>query len=663
MEQTRWNESNTDTMFYAGNQSYVNGVYNNNTTSSTYKYYFNICQQPVNLVSGYQRQHRKSVVVMPTEGSDPPTTDQYSRLLVDSFNRRGLHEQVSKACELSAVSGMVLVQPYLDFMHDDPAQGQLSLKIWEYNAFLVDPYFRSPDMSDANYFMCQEYITKNEAESKFGDKIDLIRGMSASPQRYGTFYFLPENANMSRSDMLILTYAWYKKREKVDKLYSRSMKQFFEISKLAEVDNILANIPDLEAVKIDTDVWKVAVVLNDQLMFVGKNPLGCDSMSPAIPFFWNYEPHNNNPSLRVRSLIRTMRDPQFLFNHKVIQNNDIAAATINSGWMRKIGAVANEDNLKKASQGYDIVINDGYMLEDCQKIQPTIVPQSDIELATQMQDLTFQTSGINLENWAAQEDSQASTLTTMLRMAANLMVFQKYFDQWDYSLKLVGELSLNIMLNNWNVHKVGLILGEQPTEYFYSKIFAKYKIVVEEGLLTPTQKNFQAQQMLDINQQFGREVFPPSMIIKDMNLQGKAEMMEFLEKQEQQTASMQEEVQNTQHAFEHAKLQEMMSKSANNLASAKERYGRYESNVGLLEERISEISKNRSLSSKAKAEAVMIMLDAAAKYGELETAFKTQKVEDMDYHQMQVEDTEKNNAYKDSNANEFMNKLMNPQVA
>ena len=46
-------------------------------------------------------------------------------------------------------------------------------------------------------------------------------------------------------------------------------------------------------------------------------------------------------------LVRTMRDPQFLFNYKIITNNDIAAATINAGWKSKVGAVANEDNLKK----------------------------------------------------------------------------------------------------------------------------------------------------------------------------------------------------------------------------------------------------------------------------------------------------------------------------
>ena len=110
----------------------------------------------------------------------------------------------------------------------------------------------------------------------------------------------------------------------------------------------------------------------------------------------------------------------------------------------------------------------------------------------------------------------------MIKQAANLMVFQKYFDQWDFSLKLLGERLLQIALNNWNAPKVALYIGEEPTPHFYSKIFAKYQVIVEEGLLTPTQKNFQAQQMMEINERFGREVIPPSMIIRDMNITGQS---------------------------------------------------------------------------------------------------------------------------------------------
>jgi hypothetical protein len=611
------------------------------------------------MVTGYQRQHRKNFNYVACEGADPQTVDQYTKIITHEANAEGIHEQYSKGCELAAVAGMALLQPYLFFGGSDPAQGQLRVKIWEYNSYLIDPYFRDPSMSDAQFVWCQEYITKHEAEERFPDRVKEIRPMSGTPQRYGNFYFLPENYNMSRNDLMVLSYVWYKWKRKKERLYSKKLNMFFDFAGGNDnADQILLNIPDLEKVTVTVPTWKLATVLNDQLMFQGDNPLGFDDC-PFIPVFWNYEPHNNYPELRVRSLTRTMRSSQFLFNHKVITNNDIAAATINAGWKRKIGAVANEDNLKKAGQGWDVIINEGYELSDCEKIIPSAIPESDLALASQMQELIFSTSGINMENWSGQQDKQISSLTMMLKQAANLMIFQKYFDQWDFALKLLGERLLQIVLNNWNAEKIHLVIGEEPSPLFFSKIFSRFQVLVEESDLTPTQQNLQAQQMMDMNQAFGREVFPPSMIIPKLNITGKGEIIPYLQQQEQQAGQVQQEQMAVEHAFENAKLQELYTKAANNIASAKERYGRFESNIGLLEERISEISKNRALSTKSKMEALEKMMDVIAKYGEVETALKANNIQSFDYFQKDIEDQEKNQAYKEAEAQEFMSKIMN----
>ena len=608
------------------------------------------------MVTGYERQHRKNFNYIPTEGADPQTTDEYTQLITHVSNAGAIHEQKSKAKELAAIAGMCLVQPYLDFSSDDQAQGVIKTKIWEYNAFLVDPYFRSPDMSDAQFVWCQEYISKKEAEDRFPDKLEAIAPMAGTPQRYGSFYFLPENYNMARNDLMVLSYVWYKWKRKKQRLYSRTRNQFFDYAQGADIDSILYNIPDLEQVNVEVPCWKLATILNDQLMFQGDNPLG--DFMPFVPYYWNYEPHINYYDLRVRSLVRTMRDPQFLFNYKVITNNDITAATINAGWKRKVGAVANEDNLKKSGQGWDVIVNQGYEMTDVEKIQPSGVPESDMALAQQMADLIYNTSGINMENWSGQEDKQISSLTVLLKQAANLMVFQKYFDQWDYSDKLLGDKLLQIALNNWNAEKVSLYLGKEPSPHFYSKVFAKYQCIVEESDLTPTQQNLQAQQMMDMNQAFGREVFPPSMIIPKLNITGKGEIIPFLQQQEEKASAVESEAQNIQHAFEEAKLKEMISKAANNIASAKERYGRFESNIGLLEERMAEVSKNRSLSTKAKMEALEKMVDVIAKFGEVETMLKMHDIETLDYKQQAMEEADKERAHRDAEADEFIANIM-----
>jgi hypothetical protein len=636
----------------------VNRYFNFSPSTSYQQYYFNLIQQPVNIVTGYERQHRKNFSYVPSEGADALTTDQYTRLITHVANAGSIHEQKSKAKELATVSGMVLMQPYLDYSGNDQAQGELKVKIWEYNAFLVDPYFRNPDMSDAQFVWCQEYISKKEAEDRFSDKLDLIRPMSGTPQRYGSFYFLPENYNMARNDLMVLSYVWYKWKRKKKRLYSRSRNQFFDFAGGdAQLESILYNIPDMEEVTVEVPCWKLATVLNDQMMYQGNNPLGFDT-SPFIPYYWNYEPHINYYDLRVRSLVRTMRDPQFLFNYKVITNNDIAQATINAGWKRKQGAVANEDNLKKAGQGWDVVINQGYEMTDVEKIVPSAVPESDLALAQQMSDLIYQTSGIQLENWSGQSDKQISALTALIKQAANLMVFQKYFDQWDYSDKLLGDKLLQIVLNNWNAQKVALYIGEEPSPHFHSKVFAKYQTIVEESDLTPTQQNLQAQQMMEMNERFQREVFPPSMIIPKLNITGKSEIIQFLQGQEKQAQELQNEQTAVQHAFEDAKLKELYSKATANLATARERQGRAEADIGLFEERLSEITRNRALATKDKMEALEKLIDVIAKYGEIEAALKMNEIESFDYRQEGKENTEKADAKRTALANDFRNSII-----
>lgn len=610
------------------------------------------------MVTGYQRQHRKSINYIPTEGADSQTTDQYTRLITHVSNANGISEQFSKACELAAVSGMVLLQPYLDYASDDPAQGNLKLKIWEYNSFLVDPYFRNPDMSDAQFVWTQEYISKKEAEDRFPDKLQNIAPMAGTPQRYGSFYFLPENYNMARNDLMVLSYVWYKWKRKKKRLYSRSRNQFFDFSEnQVDLDAVLYNIPDMEVVEVDAPCWKLAVVLNDQLMFQGDNPLGFDTC-PFVPVFWNYEPHINYYDLRVRSLVKTMRDPQFLMNRRIIINHDISEATINAGWKRKSGAVANEDNLKKSGQGWDVIINEGYELSDVEKIIPSAVPDSDLALADQLKSLIFGTSGVDLENWSAQNDKNASSLTTLLKQGANLMVLQKYFDQWDYSLKQLGDTLLKIVLNNWNAPKVSLIIGEEPTPHFYSHIFAKYQVVVEEGLNTATQKNMQAQQLLDINQIFGREVFPPSFVVKDMNLSGRAEAVQFLKQQEEMASAQQQHSQNVAQVFEEAKVKELYSKAAMNIANAKERMGRVDSNIGLFEERLSMINRNDAMSLKDKTDALAKLIEVTTKFGELEAHLKMNELKTLENEDTNKEEQAKVDVRRQSLANDFTTQII-----
>jgi hypothetical protein len=352
-----------------------------------------------------------------------------------------------------------------------------------------------------------------------------------------------------------------------------------------------------------------------------------------------------------------MRDPQFLMNRKIIIANDIEEATINAGWKRKVGAVANEDNLKKSGQGWDVIVNEGYEMTDVEKILPSSVPASTMQLADQLSNLIFSTSGVNLESWSGDDMKQMSGLTLLIKQAANLMVLQKFFDQWDSSLKTLGERLLQIVQNNWDASKVQIYLGEDPSPYFYSHIFSRCQVVVEEGLNTATQKHQEFIQWMELNQALGG-IIPPSEIAKRAVIQGKNELVELLAQQEQNQAAQAQHTEMVAQNLEDAKIKELYSRAVSNISAAKERQARADSNLGLFEERLSEITRNRSASTKDKVDALEKLVSIIRQYGEVETMLQASNLQSIDQSQISQEDAEKEDAKRTSASNEFVAQMM-----
>jgi hypothetical protein len=141
-------------------------------------------------------------------------------------------------------------------------------------------------------------------------------------------------------------------------------------------------------------------------------------------------------------------------------------------------------------------------------------------------------------------------------------------------------------------------------------------------------------------------------------MSGKTEAIQFLQQQEQQIAAQQQELTSIQHAFEEAKLKELMSKAANNIAMARERHGRSESNLGLYEERLSMIERNRAMSLKDKQAALSSLLENVSKFGEIETQLKQNELESLNAEQIFQEELEKRDVENRTEANKFVQQLM-----
>src|SRR5438445_562225 len=639
LEQARWNQGNIDTLFYAGEQRFINSYFNFYPQYNAQTFAFNLIQQPVNMITGYQRQHRKSINFIPLENSKQEYSDDLTKVVTYANNYRGILEKLSTGYEQSTISGLVLAQPYLDFT-DDPINGTLDLKIWSYNSFMIDPYFREPDMSDANFIWCQQYLSKQEAINYFPEKADLIRTMSGFGNRYGKFYFLPENYNLARNDLLVMSHIWYKSKRKKKMLYNRNDGIAYEyLEDQQHLNELIEKTGFFEVIEVTVPTWKLAVVINESMMYLNYNPLGFDECH-LVPLYWNYDPHVAQYYLRVRSLVRSMRDSQFLLNRRIILNHDISESSLNSGFYRIENAIVNEEELRYSGQGKDIIIKEGNQIQEAiQKIIPNAVPPSDMQLADQLADFIFRTSGVNQELLGMASDSDTG-IEVMLRQGAGLVTLQKYFDQWDTALKLIGKLEQKIIQNNWSPAKIGRILGKEPNPEFLTKTFSKYDVMVAEGLNTTIQQQQEFIQIRQLNEMVGG-IIPAKFIISKATIQGKNEIIEAIEQQQQEQAEMQRQQMLIEQSKLEAELQEIHARSVGYLATARERHGRAESNIGLFEERISEITRNRALALKDKVEALQKLLELYQSHGEFEANQKIAELQGLGLLQEETEAEEK----------------------
>jgi hypothetical protein len=638
VEEVRWNESNIDVRFWAGDQDYIYQYFTFAPNTSFKNFFFNIIRQPVNMITGYQRQHRKGISVVPCEFASQHTADQFNKLLNFSNTKRHVLEKFSDACEQAIVSGFVLVQPFLDFT-EDPVNGVLDLKVWEYNSFMMDPYTRDHQgLSDCNFIWIQKFLSKKEAMAQFPEHAELIGSMGGYSNREGQFYFLPENYNIARNDLLVLSYYWYRSTKRKKKLYNKETGETTDWNDSQEnIKEYLKVFPELEEIEVDVPTWNVAVILNQSVLYVGPNPLGFDEC-PFVGVAWDYDGYIAQYNLRVRSLVRYLRDAQFLFNRRIILNHDISESSINSGWLYKENSIVNEENIKYAGQGKDLVVKEGYELSDIQKIIPNAVPPSDLQLADQLLSLVNPLAGVNPELMGMAQDTKAG-ITEMLRQGAGLVALQKYFDQWDRSLKIIGMLEVKIIQNKWTPFKVSRIIKEDPSPEFYSKNFSQYDVLPEESLNTTTQRQNQFAQLLQLRE-MGIPV-PTSFLLKNSTIQGKDELIEAIEKEEQARSEMENQRAQIEMAALEAQLQNTHASAAEKLAMARERVGRTKSNLGLFEERLSELTQNRARATKDKISAVKEFLDTIRLYGEVQTMQGVQQVDQIEQHDESNERVEK----------------------
>lgn len=581
----QWDEQEKRQLFQEGRNQFV----------------FNRCRRNVNMITGYQRKHRLSSVVVPTEDSDQKTADQLSKLLLYAMNYGDGYQMISDCFGGALKTGWNLCSVWVDY-REDPVNGDIKFNREPYNSFIVDPYFTKLDFSDCGYILRRKYLNRDHVASLLpGQERDVYRLYNVGWERDDKFTWLPYQRNPGGQELMAYSEMFEQKWREVPTLVDMETGEMLEFDVDKEIiGEFIATYPQLKVIKRPQRYIKKHIILNNELMRTEINPNDLD-VYPFVPFMAIFEPESDQWGLKVQSIIRCMIDPQREANRRRSQMIDILDSQINSGWIANENSVINPRSLFQSSQGKVIWRREDAPPGSIEKIPPAQIPPSMFQLQELFDRDMMEIAGVNDAAFGQTENAGESGVLMMLRQGAAIVNLQELFDNLRHSQKALSTIVLKL-IQRWSPTKVKRIINEEPTPQFYDKSFTKYDVSVREGVLTDTQQQMYFRQLVELRQ-LGAPV-TGEMLAKAAPIQGKSEYIEQLSQMEKAQAQQAQAQQQIQQQVLDSQRQMAQAKAISDIALSKERFTRSIANLGLEDERSARAVENRADSALQRAKAI-----------------------------------------------------------
>lgn len=589
-----WTEGMLDTRLESGDTSLQAEINSSMPNNNRGQWYFNRVRPLCNMVSGYQRRNRKSTIVAPLENADQMTADQLTKVLMLIYKKENVYESISEAFHQGAcITGLNMLHVYLDFQ-SDTVNGEVKVENLPFNCFFIDPYFRKLDLSDCNFVWRRTYLTHSAAAALFpAEHYEEIMNLPGNPTgtgRDGRFQYMPESYGQTQQNRLAYDEYYYRAFRKQTLLVDKETGEKIDVSFKSQLDieRFVDENPQVTLITQNIPTVRLCILIQDRVFYDGPQPIaGLDSYPfvPVVGFYNAMMPYFYN---RIQGICRSLRDPQLLYNRKIILAADLEESILNSGWIFKENAVIDVKHLFQTGQGRIIPLKAEAQMTDIQAIQPPQIPPSHFQQIDLFSKELNMVSGINEELMGSAIDDKAGILSA-LRQGAGLTTLQPLFDRLDFSQNLLGNLILRIVKGNYSPGKVrNMLEGQEPTPYFYDKSFGEYHCMVEAGFNTESQKQLQFAQLMQL-QELGIQL-PPKTIIEAATLQNKDQLLKDIEEMQQAQQQQQQAMQESQLQVQQAQIQLSQARAV--------------ADQGLGMERVSRINENQALAQERRAKAI-----------------------------------------------------------
>jgi len=647
--------ANIDSRFEACDPTVAYDVYNvpfNRRSIFT----FPKIRRNVNLTKGFQIQNRKSVICIPKENSDDVTASQLNEILLWLFEREDIGGTVSDSFGGALIAGLSLMQISLDY-NEDPVSGDIKVEYCPYNSFFIDPFWKKHDLSDCNYIWKRSLLTPFECSMLLPDSEDEIMELKTSGSSYdGKFPYLPECNGLPDEKLLTYDEFYYKSFRKATFLIdSRNNETSEYIYSDKILESFLKEHPELIVHEKNVATVKLAIVVQGKVFYNGENPLGIDNF-PFVPVTAYFNPSLQTMSQRFQSIVRGLRDSQYLFNRMRNLQLEMQESVGTTGLIYKEGALVDEAQAHQTGQGLSIKLDAEASMTDVQQIAPIQIPPSTFELSKMLSDDIMEGGGFNDSNFG-ETAGDSSGYQTMVKMTAGKVALEELFDKLDKSQRILGRLLIKIIQKNFSTGKVNTIIEDEPSKEFYDERFGKYDIAIEDGFNTSTQRQMQFAQLLKLREA-GVPV-PEASLIRASNVQNKEDLIKDIEEQKQQAAEMAQKQQEAAIKELDMRSELAHSHALSYRASGLERVSRISENMTIADVHKSEAAENRT-------DAALNMIKAAKEIQgidlnqleQLISMANTVKESEAQKSEIMADQTEEAEVYK---ATALKNDLINPQ--
>jgi len=484
---TYYAEAYKDLSYYLGNQWSLEELsYLNNQRRSSFTY--NKIRRLINLVQGYQRKNRLATVISPIEDSSELTAEIQSDVMQYIMQSCGGYETISEGFKGALTTGLSFVSPWVDY-RSDPISGDIRFHHDSWNAVIMDPFLTKKDLSDCSFISRRKFLSRTEVISLHPDKEDVISRLPWG-SRDDKFTYMPYARQWGMQKLLNYTEYWKTRWETKDVLVDMETGETREWNGDRKRLKLFRELyPQLEVIRKPVRSVDLGIIVEGQLIYYGKDPFGLNDY-PFVPFFCIFEPSYDLYTWKIQSLVRIVRDPQTEINKRRSKMVDILDNQLNSGFIAKTNSVSNPSSLYKTGQGQVIWLKPEAQMTDIQRLQAADIPASMFQLEGEFEKDMMEIAGVNSElfGMADNEKVEITGILGKMRQSAGLINLQDIFDGLRESQRLLGEKTLKLMQLNYTPEKIKAITKKDPTPEFFSKSFTKYSVVVEEGLLTDTQR-------------------------------------------------------------------------------------------------------------------------------------------------------------------------------